>query len=113
MALYETVVGADGVAREVRLSTEAEAAERARWAAYQPKPVAQVTAAQAEMALYDAGLYDAYVSAVALHPYQPIRIWAAKANVWERKHPYIAAFAAEIGLTEDQIDTLFLAASKK
>lgn len=77
-----------------------------------PAVPAAVSKAQAQMALLNAGLLDQLEAAIAAHPYRPVRIWYEGANVWERAHPYVSTLAPELGLTEEQIDALFIAAAK-
>lgn len=83
-------------------------------AAYAP-PVAPaptvVSASQAKIALLDAGLLDGVEAVVAAHPYRPVRIWYADANEWHRGHAYVQALGAELGLTDQTIDRLFIAAA--
>lgn len=74
--------------------------------------VTSVTAAQAKIALYHAGLLNAVEAAVARHPYPPVRIWYTDAREWERGFSYVQALGLEMGLTDAQMDALFLAASK-
>ena len=76
-----------------------------------PPPPTVVSASQAKIALYDVGLLETVKALVANHPYEPVRIWYADANQWERGHAYVQGLGAEIGLTDDDIDALFLAAS--
>lgn len=71
-----------------------------------------VTAAQAKIALYHAGLLDAVEAAVRAHPYPPVRIWYSDAREWERGFSYVQALGLELGLTDAQMNALFLAASK-
>ena len=82
---------------------------------YEPPPQPQdpivVSASQAKIALYNAGLLEQVKTLVGAHPYEPVRIWYADANQWERGHVYVQALGAELGLTEDDIDALFQAAS--
>ena len=75
-----------------------------------PPPPA-VSASQAKIALYNAGLLDQVKTLVGAHPYEPVRIWYADANQWERGHVYVQALGAELGLTAGDIDALFQAAS--
>lgn len=77
----------------------------------EPFPVT-VTAAQAKIALYNAGLLDQVRAAVQAHPYELVRLWYENAGVWERGNPYVQALGVEIGLTDEQIDELFIAASR-
>lgn len=74
-------------------------------------PVTVVTAAQAKIALYQAGLLDAVEAAVGAHPYPPVRIWYADASEWQRAFPYVQALGVEMGLTDAQMDALFKTAS--
>lgn len=79
------------------------------------KPVevpVKVSKAQAQLALFNAGLLDDLEVIILNHPYRPIRIWYESANEWRRDNPYVAALGPELGLTEEQIDALFIAASK-
>ncbi|EIM25762.1 hypothetical protein [Microvirga lotononidis] len=71
-----------------------------------------VTAAQAKIALFNGGLLDQVKAVVAAHPYEIVRIWFADANNWERGNPYVQALGVEIGLTDEQMDELFVQASK-
>ncbi|MEZ2409839.1 hypothetical protein AB6806_23895 [Bosea sp. RCC_152_1] len=76
-----------------------------------PPPVI-VSRAQAQMALFNAGLLDDLETIIANHPYRPVRIWYESANIWERANPYVSMLAPELNLTEEQIDALFVAAAK-
>ena len=76
-----------------------------------PQVLQVVSASQAKIALYNAGLLEQVKTLVANHPYEPVRIWYADANQWERGHVYVQALGAELGLTEGDIDALFQAAS--
>ena len=77
-----------------------------------PVVPASVSKAQAQIALYNAGLLDQLELVIAGHPYRPVRIWYESANVWERKNPYVSLLGPELDLTEDEIDTLFIEAAK-
>ena len=72
----------------------------------------EISKAQALQALDDAGLYDSVVATISNHDVRRVKIWFDSANYWERYHPYIQMFGPEFDLTEDQIDDLFIAASK-
>ena len=77
-----------------------------------PAPLPSVvSASQAKIALYNAGLLEQVKTLVGAHPYEPVRIWYADANQWERGHVYVQALGAELGLTAENIDALFQAAS--
>lgn len=94
---------------------------RRRWAdgevaPYEPPPVeppfpSVVSASQAKIALFNAGYLDDVEAVVAAHPYRIVQIWFTDANTWERGNPYVQAIGAEIGLTDEQMDELFIAAS--
>jgi hypothetical protein len=77
-----------------------------------PPPIPmEVSAVQAKTALFAAGLYDAVETALGGSPYALIRIWWDSAQVWRRDNPYISALATELGLSDDQVDGLFVAAA--
>lgn len=71
-----------------------------------------VSRAQAQMALFNAGLLDDLEAIISAHPYRPVRIWYNSANIWERSNPYISMLAPELNLTEEQINGLFAEAAK-
>lgn len=73
---------------------------------------ASASKAQAQMALFNAGLLDPLELIVAGHPYRPVRIWYESANEWRRDNPYVSAIGTDLNLTDAQIDTLFIAAAK-
>lgn len=72
-----------------------------------------VTPAQAKIALYEAGLLNEVEALVADHPYRPVSIWWTSALAFERGHAYLNALGLELGLTDAEIDALFIAAAKK
>lgn len=76
-------------------------------------PVYEVTAAQARLALLDAGLLDVVTQAATSHPVKAVGIWYEYALKWEFDNPYVQALAIEIGLTDANIVGLFYAASLK
>lgn len=76
---------------------------------YVPPPPNSVSAAQAKLALYNAGLLPDVEAAAAVYP--PMQIFYANANEWHRVHPYVQGLAAELGLTDAQVDDLFRAAA--
>nr|WP_047575679.1 hypothetical protein [Methylobacterium sp. ZNC0032] len=71
-----------------------------------------VSKAQAQMALYNAGLLDQLEAVIAAHEYRPVRIWYDSANEWLRSNPYVSMLAPELGITEEEIDALFIAAAR-
>ena len=77
----------------------------------QPVP-AEVSPAQAKTALYDAGLYSQVEAILAGTAYTPMRIWWDSALAWRLDNPYIHALAAELDLTDDQVEDLFRQAAK-
>lgn len=70
----------------------------------------RVTPAQAKIALFRAGLLDAVEADIATQ-YRPVQLYWQFATEFYRFNPYIMAIGASLGLTEGQIDALFLAAS--
>lgn len=79
-----------------------------------PAPVvtvpASVTMRQARLALYSAGLLDTVAVAVAAGPKSVQIEWEFAATV-DRNWPTLAALQSTLGLTEEQIDTLFISAA--
>lgn len=67
---------------------------------------------QARAALHVAGLLDAVEAAVAAAPDPLVQIAWADAQSFERSSPTIATLAAAIGLSDTQVDDLFIAAAK-
>lgn len=82
-----------------------------------PVPIVpdHVSPAQAEIALYryDDGALLAQVNAlIDAYPYEPVRIWWRKATRIDRSHSYLTAVALELGLSDDAVDELFIAADR-
>lgn len=77
---------------------------------------AQVTAGQAREALYDAGLLNAIAPALGAIT-DPDTRWRAQ-NAWEyrptveRNSRFVALMAEALGLTDEQLDQLFIDAAK-
>ena len=73
-----------------------------------------VTATQAKLALIDAGLYEYADGMVSVREGEPggyrFRVVWDAAN-WYRSSPELNAIAADMGLTEEQVDGLFIAAA--
>ena len=65
-----------------------------------------VTAAQAKLALYNAGLYDQVQTAIAAYP--PMKIYFDNAPTWSENHPYVLGMAAELEI--EDVAALFDAA---
>lgn len=89
-----------------------EALEQEELALYLRDIPKEVTAAQAQVALFDAGYLDQVEELIASHPYPKVRIWWRAARNWERSNPYIYAVALELGLSDEQVDNLFKEAAK-
>lgn len=70
-----------------------------------------VSPAQAEIVLYRTGLLATVNTLIDSHEYEPVRIWWRKATYISRNHPYLTAVAMELGLSDDDVDELFIAAS--
>lgn len=70
---------------------------------------ASVTRAQAKLALNAAGLLSGAEAAIA-NAGAEAQIYWADASVFERDHPLIASIGGALGLSEAQIDDLFIAA---
>ena len=79
----------------------------------EPRVPASVTPAQAKLALYDAGLFDDVDALVMNYPYRPVSIWWTSALAFHRDHAYLNAIGIELGLSDEQIDTLFIAAGAR
>jgi hypothetical protein len=95
----------------VRDATPAEIAEiEALRNALLPVP-RRVTRRQARLALLNAGLLDAAEAAIANAP-PAVRITYEDATEWWRDDPLIADLAQSLGLSESQVDKLFLKASR-
>jgi hypothetical protein len=73
--------------------------------------VLTVTAAQAVIALERAGLLTQVDAVVAAYP-KEVQLWYARALTWERYNPYVIGIGLELGLTDEQVDALFVSASK-
>lgn len=70
-----------------------------------------VSAYQAQMAMLDAGiLADVEIAVRASGVQSDIIAWE-RASVWERESPTIAAIASALGMTDEQLDALFIQAA--
>lgn len=65
-----------------------------------------VTAAQAKLALYNAGYYDMVKAAVEAYP--PMKLYFDNAPTWNETHPYVLGMAAELEI--EDVAALFDAA---
>ena len=72
----------------------------------------QVTAFQARAALYNAGLLATVEAAVAASTDEVLKLAWAHALHFDRNSPTIAAMAATLGLSDTDVDNLFIAASQ-
>lgn len=77
-----------------------------------PPVVTSVTRRQARQALYAAGLLTAVDSYFAAQP-AATRIDYEDAQTFDRGWPTLALAAAELGLTSEQIDALFIDAATR
>jgi hypothetical protein len=93
-----------------------------KWVYVDPPVVipSEVSPAQAEIALYrftaggalPEGAFLGQVNAlINTYPYEPVRIWWRKATYISRSHPYLAALALELELSDETVDALFVAAA--
>ncbi len=80
-----------------------------------PGPPTVVTRAQGKAALIGAGLWDdvlAYVDAIADPTQQALaRVALDDTTEWRRDSPFLATAAAALGLSETQLDDLFVTAA--
>lgn len=78
---------------------------------------ASITKRQARQELIEAGLIGAVesaINAISDATQKALMLsWWNDSQVYERDRPELAAMAASIGLTEDQVDALFINASKR
>lgn len=92
---------------------------RQKWAdeAWGPIPVAvpaSITRGQGRLALLDAGLYPALEAAMTGIEDPEERLRASiqfERETWERSNPWVGQMGDAMGLTAEQIDQLFVAAS--
>ncbi len=86
-----------------------------------PSPVqtvpAEVTMAQAVIALSRAGISETAVDAVidampAGQAQTEARAWWRRSNAVQRHHPTVVTLAAALGLSDAQLDALFIAAAQ-
>ena len=71
----------------------------------------EVTALQARRALRAAGLYDTVKAAVEAAPDPDVRDSWEYAAVWHRDAVWIATLGAQLGLSQAEIDALFVQAA--
>lgn len=76
---------------------------------YKPQ---QVTAYQARAALLAANLLDDVEAAVSVSPDRNLKLAWEHALHFERNHPMISGIAGALGLSDEQLDELFLNASQ-
>lgn len=107
----------DGISRMSMLASAVPDGAEILPCAEPPEPVPQqITRAQGKAALIMQGLWGAALDYVAAIQDQTQR---ALANValhdtltWERSSPFLNAAAAGLGMTDEQLDTLFIQASE-
>jgi hypothetical protein len=95
----------------VRDATPAEVAEIEALRNAPPPIPHRVTRRQARLALLNAGLLDAVEALIADAP-PAVRITYEDATEWWRDDLLIAEMAQSLGLTTEQVDNLFLQASR-
>jgi hypothetical protein len=95
----------------VRDATPAEVAEIEALRNAPPPVPRSVTRRQARLALLNAGLLDAVEAAIAKAS-PTVQITYEDATEWWRDDPLIAEVAQSLGLTTEQVDNLFLEASR-
>ncbi len=82
----------------------------------EPEPITQVSRAQGKAALIQAGYWSSVVAFVDAIPDPTQKSLAEVAlydtTTWQRNSPFLATAATQIGLTEADLDDLFLAASQ-
>lgn len=96
----------------IELTSTEEAALVAEESAYVPKPPQVVTAAQAWTALHRAGLLESVESLMA-DPgtnREAVIAWN-KATHFRRTSPFIDELGPGLGLSDEEIDNLFIAAA--
>jgi hypothetical protein len=97
----------DGILQVTRTGTEAEreAAALAQW-----RESASISRLQARLQLLDAGLWAGVMAwAAAADP--AAAAFFEDAQVWRRNDPTLAAAAAQLGLSDSDLDDLFRAAA--
>ncbi len=72
--------------------------------------VSRVTAAQAKLALLNAGLLDQVTAATSAD--QAMKIFFDNAPYWDIDHPYVKGLAAGLGLSDEAIAALFASAAR-
>lgn len=102
MTVYDAVTG------ETRIVSTLEPAEDY---AQDPEPVTVISPFQARAALFAAGLLDDVEAAIQAEGPPAVIAWEY-ATEWRRDSPTIATLAAVLGLSEEQVDELFTAASQ-
>jgi hypothetical protein len=95
----------------VRDATPAEVAEIEALRNVPPPVPTVISRRQARLALLNAGLLDAVEAIIANAP-PAVQITYQDATEWWRDDPLIASFLVSLGLTTEQVDNLFLEASR-
>jgi len=101
----------------IRQSTEPEEYEPGKWRwtwVVEDKPVPQsVTRLQARLALIEANLWDAVTAYFQAAERTPAELaFFEDAQNWNRNDPVVIAASSALGLNDEQIDALFLAAAQ-
>ena len=71
-----------------------------------------VSRAKAKIALVRAGLYGVVNGFVETSNNDELKIWWGEAQEFERKNPLVVSVGAALGLTEAQLDALFIEAGR-
>jgi hypothetical protein len=95
----------------VRDATPAEVAEIEALRNAPPPMPTVISRRQARLALLDAGFLESVEAAIAKAP-PAVRITYEDATEWWRDDPLIAELARALGLSESQVDELFVKASR-
>ena len=72
--------------------------------------VKEITPLQAKLQLLEMGLLDEVEAMIATD--RKVQLYWEYASVIEREHETLKAMAAQLGLTDEQLDEMFIAASK-
>lgn len=71
----------------------------------------RVTRAQAKIQLYRAGLLEQVETEVQAAGGETL-LWYIEAATWERQNPHVLTLASRLGLTDEQVDQLFIDAEQ-
>ena len=77
-----------------------------------PQVPVKVSRMQAKMALLGSGLLAAVEAAIAASDDAALKLYWAEASDFHRDHPALNGMTAVLGMTSEQVDDLFIAASQ-